>query len=233
LKITVSLTDHSHIPQESNTQKCTVHKGKLKTPPKARLTNTIAASAAAPRTISDFLRRPSHIDRGPQSRSTPRFVARPLHPPPPPSADSSRCRSRRRCPRARPACPSFVRPPPPSAPTSRTKCMQTVCADAIDLQQTQRLVHIELIEWRGGSTQRGTESRMRGRGLPGVPMRLSTRWVNVAGWCSGRGIKLTVEGWACRQHRATRYASIATLLPRAPRVFAAGRPRQRASANPD
>ena len=186
-----------------------------------------------PRTISDFLRRPSHIDRGPQSRSTPRFVARPLHPPPPPSADSSRCRSRRRCPRARPACPSFVRPPPPSAPTSRTKCMQTVCADAIDLQQTQRLVHIELIEWRGGSTQRGTESRMRGRGLPGVPMRLSTRWVNVAGWCSGRGIELTVEGWACRQHRATRYASIATLLPRAPRVFAAGRPRQRASANPD
>ena len=156
-------------------------------------------------------------------------ILRPLHP----SADSSRCRSRRRCPRARPACPSFVRPPPPSAPTSRTKCMQTVCADAIDLQQTQRLVHIELIEWRGGSTQRGTESRMRGRGLPGVPMRLSTRWVNVAGWCSGRGIKLTVEGWACRQHRATRYASIATLLPRAPRLFAAGRPRERASANPD
>ena len=169
----------------------------------------------------------------PALRSTPRFVARPLHPPSPPSADSSRCRSRRRCPRARPACPSLARPPPPSAPTSRTKCMQTVCADAIDLQQTQRLVHIELLKWRGGSTQRGSESRMRGRGLPGVPMRLSTWWVNVAGWCSGRGIELTVEGWACRQHRATRYASIATLLPRAPRVFAAGRPRERASANPD
>ena len=191
-----------------------------------------------PRTISDFLRRPSHIGgRGrpplPALRSTPRFVARPLHPPSPPSADSSRCRSRRRCPRARPACPSLARPPPPSAPTSRTKCMQTVCADAIDLQQTQRLVHIELLKWRGGSTQRGSESRMCGRGLPGVPMRLSTWWVNVAGWCSGRGIELTVEGWACRQHRATRYASIATLLPRAPRLFAAGRPRERASANPD
>jgi hypothetical protein len=199
------------------------------------LTNTIAASAAP----HDF-RLPStafsHRGARPSSpalRSTPRFVARPLHPPSPPSADSSRCRSRRRCPRARPACPSLARPPPPSAPTSRTKCMQTVCADAIDLQQTQRLVHIELLKWRGGSTQRGSESRMRGRGLPGVPMRLSTWWVNVAGWCSGRGIELTVEGWACRQHRATRYASIATLLPRALRLFAAGRPRERASANPD
>ena len=197
------------------------------------LTNTIAASAAAPHDFRLPSTAFSHRSGATVQVDTSVCCASPPSSAPSFGRDSSRCRSRRRCPRARPACPSFVRPPPPSAPTSRTKCMQTVCADAIDLQQTQRLVHIELLEWRGGSTQRGTESRMRGRGLPGVPMRLSTRWVNVAGWCSGRGIKLTVEGWACRQHRATRYASIATLLPRAPRVFAAGRPRQRASANPD
>jgi hypothetical protein len=52
LKITVS---HTSLSQQSNTQKCTVHKGKVKTPPKARTQYSPFSSAPAAWSNDDII----------------------------------------------------------------------------------------------------------------------------------------------------------------------------------
>jgi hypothetical protein len=52
LKITVS---HTSLSQQSNTQKCTVHKGKVKTPPKARTQYSPFLSAPAAWSNDDII----------------------------------------------------------------------------------------------------------------------------------------------------------------------------------